>query len=202
MMRHAMLSALITGKTRVKLLLRFFLNPDASSYLREIASEFNESTNSIRIELKRFAEAGLLTERERGGRVYYCANRQHPLFAEIHSIVHKTLGIDTLLEELVAKIGSLSRAYLVGDYAKGVDGGLIDLVLVGTKIDMGYLHSLVGRVERRIDRKIRYLVLDDVEEEQVMLRLSSQPRLLLWSRDGRRRPLNARAGAGARSAPT
>jgi hypothetical protein len=176
-----MLDALITGKTRIKLLLRFFLNPDTSSYLREIASEFNESTNSIRIELKRFADAGLLNETARSGRIYYSANRRHPLFQEIHVIVQKTLGLDTLMEELIRKVGTLKRAFIVGEYAKGVDSRLIDLILVGTNIDVSFLHVLAGRVEDLIGRKIRYLVLQEDEEEEVMNKFENGPALLIWN---------------------
>jgi len=53
------LDSLITSQTRVKLLLRFFLNPESRSYLRELAEEFGESTNSVRVELNRLTEAGL-----------------------------------------------------------------------------------------------------------------------------------------------
>jgi len=55
-----MIESLITSKTRVKLLLKFFLNSDTTSYLRGLESEFGESTNSIRVELNRLEEAGLL----------------------------------------------------------------------------------------------------------------------------------------------
>ena len=41
-----MLESLITSKTRVKLLLKFFLNPGTKAYLREIAAEFGESSNA------------------------------------------------------------------------------------------------------------------------------------------------------------
>ena len=56
-----MLDTLITSKTRIKLLMKFFLNPGIKAYLRGLATEFDESTNSIRLELNRFSEANLLT---------------------------------------------------------------------------------------------------------------------------------------------
>jgi hypothetical protein len=46
-----MLQALITSRTRIKLLLKFFLNSSNTSYLRDLAAEFGESTNAIRLEL-------------------------------------------------------------------------------------------------------------------------------------------------------
>jgi NTP pyrophosphatase (non-canonical NTP hydrolase) len=45
------LDALITSKTRVKMLLKFFTNGTSSAYLRGLAEEFGESTNAIRHEL-------------------------------------------------------------------------------------------------------------------------------------------------------
>ena len=51
-----MLSTLITNKTRIKLLVKFFLNPGTRSYLRSLATEFNESTNAIRLELNKFED--------------------------------------------------------------------------------------------------------------------------------------------------
>jgi len=60
------LDSLITSQTRVKLLLKFFLNPERRSYLRELAEEFGESTNSVRVELNRLNEAGLLTSFDEG----------------------------------------------------------------------------------------------------------------------------------------
>jgi DNA-binding MarR family transcriptional regulator len=57
---QTILDTLIQSKTRLKLLLRFFLNPESSAYLRGLAQEFNESTNAVRVELNRFEEAGLI----------------------------------------------------------------------------------------------------------------------------------------------
>ena len=46
---QTMLDTLIQSKTRLKLLLRFFLNPESSAYLRGLAQEFDESTNAVRV---------------------------------------------------------------------------------------------------------------------------------------------------------
>ena len=74
-----MLDTLITSKTRIKLLLKFFLNSNASSYLRNLESEFQESTNGIRLELNKFEKAGLLQSHMSGNKKLYQANTGHPL---------------------------------------------------------------------------------------------------------------------------
>ena len=56
-----MIETLISSKTRIKLLLKFFLNSNTTSYLRSLESEFGESTNAIRVELNRLENAGMLS---------------------------------------------------------------------------------------------------------------------------------------------
>ncbi len=126
-----MLDTIITSKTRMRLLLRFFLNPSTYSYLRELAAEFNESTNAIRVELDRFSEAGYFEKKANGNRILYKANEKHPLFPEIHSIVRKYTGIDVIAEQIIQRLGNIKAAYVIGDYAIGKDTGIIDIVLVG-----------------------------------------------------------------------
>ncbi|HMS99836.1 MAG TPA: ArsR family transcriptional regulator, partial [Saprospiraceae bacterium] len=87
-----MIEALISSKTRIKLLLKFFLNSNNKSYLRSLESEFGESSNAIRVELNRFEEAGMLSSFTSGNRKYFQANTQHPLYNEVHNILRKQLG--------------------------------------------------------------------------------------------------------------
>ena len=49
-----MLETLITSKTRIKLLLKFFLNSKNQSYLRNLESEFGESSNAYSIRAEPF----------------------------------------------------------------------------------------------------------------------------------------------------
>jgi DeoR/GlpR family transcriptional regulator of sugar metabolism len=75
-----MLEALITSKTRIKLLLKFFLNPSTSAHLRGLATEFNESSNAIRLELNRLEDAGMLTTVSEGNKKLFQVNKKHALF--------------------------------------------------------------------------------------------------------------------------
>ena len=160
-----MLDTLITSQTRVKLLLKFFLNPESKSYLRELAEEFGESTNAVRLELNRLAQAGLLTSAEEGRTKVYQANPRHPLFPEIQSMVRKFTGIDQLIPQVLSQLGDVRSAFIVGDYAKGIDSGIIDLVLVG-RVYQSYLQKLIDKVEPLIRRKIRFLTLSEDELER------------------------------------
>jgi predicted DNA-binding protein YlxM (UPF0122 family) len=177
---NSLLSPLVTSPTRAKLLLRFFSNPETSSYLRELANEFSISTNSVREELNRFSEAKLLTSYKNGREVRYQASPKHPLFDELVSIAKKTLGIDHIIEHIVQQLGEVNLALLVDDYAIGRDTGILDLVLVGN-LDQGRLAELVARTESLIQRKVRTLCLTPKEFEGLKDTLEQRPQLVLWT---------------------
>jgi len=172
-------AGLIASKTRVKLLIRFFFNPEARSYLRELAKEFNVSTNAVREELNQLTQTKLLKSERDGRQVYYSADTAHPLFPELKSMVSKVMGIDQVVEGIVDRLGDLERAYLIDDYAEGKDTGIIDLVLVGN-IDQYHLNDLSRKTERYIKRKIRSLVLSKDEYGKLLPELKRRPRILIW----------------------
>jgi DNA-binding transcriptional ArsR family regulator len=151
------------------------------AYLRQLADEFGESTNSVRVELNRLTEAGILESEAKGNVIQYKAKQSHPLFPEIKSIVSKMTGLDSIIEWVIQRLGDLDYAYLIGDYAKGKDSGVIDVILVG-KVDKTYLIELIEKAEDLVQRKIRYLVMNQVEIDQYKLQ-NEEPILLLWSKN-------------------
>jgi hypothetical protein len=174
-------SGLIASKTRIKLLVRLFFNPETRSYLRELAKEFNVSTNSVREELNQLKNTDLILSEKRGRQVLYQANTGHPLFPELKSMVAKVMGIDRVIDSIVMRLGDLEQAYLIDDYAEGKDSGIIDLLLVG-EIDPYHLNDLSRKTERYIKRRIRTLVMTEDEFQAFASRLESRPNILIWRR--------------------
>jgi len=72
-----------SSNDRIKLLVRFFFNPESQSYLRELAKEFEVSTNAVREELNQLNKTNLVTKEKNGRQVYYRANQKHPLTSTI-----------------------------------------------------------------------------------------------------------------------
>jgi len=152
-----MIEALISSKTRIKLLLKFFLNSNNSAYLRGLHSEFGESTNGIRVELNRFLEAGLLSVSTVGNKKYFRANTDHPLFSDIHKILLKYVGIETVISNVINRLGSVDLVYLVGDISKGSESSIIDLLIIGD-VDKTYLIQLIEKAESMITKRVRYML--------------------------------------------
>lgn len=176
-----LLSGIIGSKTRIKLLMRLFFNPKTRSYLRELAKEFDVSTNAVREELNQLKRTKLLKSQKDGRQVYYRANTEHSLFPELKSMVEKVLGIDKVIDGIVHRLGDLEKAYLMDDYAEGKDTGIIDLLLVGN-IDTYHLNDLSRKTERYIKRKIRSLSLTRAEYLQFYPELKKRPQILIWEK--------------------
>lgn len=175
-----MIKTLITSQTRIKLLLKFFLNSSTKAHLRGLESEFGESSNSIRIELNRFENAGLLCSLKEGNKKIYQANTDHPLFVDIHSIILKETGIDKVLEKVIHRIGNLICIYLTGDFARGKNSPVIDLILIGTDIDSNYLAKKVTQAEVLIGRRVNYVLLDPAEADASLIKLKKTDLFPLW----------------------
>jgi hypothetical protein len=175
-----MLESLITSKTRIKLLLKFFLNSNTSAYLRSLTSEFGESSNAIRIELNRFEEAGLLTTHFVGNKKIFRANHDHPLFPDIQNLVRKNIGIDQIVDQVLSRCGNLYSAWITGDFAKGINNKTIDILLVGEELNQRDIEALIVKTEELIHRKIGFKIISPGECEKYIAKINT---LLLWSKD-------------------
>ncbi|MDB5203105.1 MAG: hypothetical protein JWQ27_2514 [Ferruginibacter sp.] len=177
-----MIEALISSKTRIKLLLKFFLNSSTRAYLRGLEEEFGESSNAIRLELNKLENVGMITGEVEGNKKYFKANTGHPLFKDLNSIVKKFVGIDTIIEYVISKLGDVSRVYICGDIAKGLDSSVIDLDVVGD-VNVNYLAELAKKAEPLVKRKIRFAVYSPEEYDTILQNIVKENyKLLIWSK--------------------
>ena len=148
-----MLGQLITSKTRLRLLIKFFISQANRGYLNGLASEMGESTNSIRKELNHLHDAGYLEKLKADNKIEYKANVKHPLFDVLRKVVLKHLGLEDVVETVLERMGKVKEIILVGDYAKGIDSGKIEVFLIGNDLDMEYIAQLEEKIENLIRRK-------------------------------------------------
>jgi hypothetical protein len=153
-----MLEALITSKTRLRLLIKFFVNIANKGYLNSLANEFGESTNSVRKELNNLSQAGYLNKEEINNKVIYTANIKHPMFSVLQKLVRKHLGIEQIVESIYTRIGEIKKVVIIGDYARGVDSGAIEILLVGENINTKFLDELTPKLKKAISRDIKFFI--------------------------------------------
>ena len=174
-----MIKTLITSKTRVKLLLKFFLNPQNSAYLRGLSEELEESTNAVRLELNRLESANMLNSSKVGNKKIFTVNKSHPLFKDVNQIVRKYLGIDIIIENIIKGLGEPTKIFLTGELAEGRNSDIVDVILVGT-ISKNYLTEVIEKTEKLIERKIRYIAYTEKEFSE---RRQDKKQLLIWSKN-------------------
>lgn len=164
-----MLDNIITSKTRVRLLTKFFINVANEGYLRGLATEMNESTNSIRKELNNLTEAGYLIKHDVNQRIIYKANQNNPFFTLLQQVVRKYVGLDTIIEMVVERMGQVERVFVIGDYAKGIDSGKIEVVLEGQALNEDYILHLAQSITREIKKEVVFFVTNQHDNSGLLI---------------------------------
>lgn len=182
------------GKTRRAVLGLLYARPDEAFYLRQITREVRAGQGAVQRELQRLGDAGVLLREARGREVHFRANRACPIFAELHGLVQKTVGLaDVLRVALTPLQAAITLAVVYGSQAAGTAtvGSDVDLLVVGDVDDMA-LHKAVAQAEAKLARPVNYTVLSPIEFARkrrqrggFVARVLAGPRIaLLGPRDG------------------
>ena len=166
-----MLNNLITSKTRLRLLIKFFISQANRGYLNGLANEMGESTNSIRKELNHLYDAGYLEKVKNDNKV----NSKHPLYDTLKKVVYKHLGLEDLVATVIERMGNVKKIILIEDYAKGIDSKNIEVVLVGQYLNFEYISQLEDKIEMLIGRKVSFYLASKF--------LSDKPHIVIFDKD-------------------
>ena len=149
-----MLNKLITSKTRLRLLIKFFVSQTNKGHLNGLANEMGESTNSIRKELNNLYDAGYINKIKKENKIEYNVNTSHPLYETLRSVVLKHLGLEDLVDTVITRMGNVKKIILIGDYAEGIDSGKIEVFLIGKELNFNYISQLEEKIEKLIKEKL------------------------------------------------
>tara|TARA_B100001063_G_scaffold57644_1_gene51886 strand:+ start:1910 stop:2422 length:513 start_codon:yes stop_codon:yes gene_type:complete len=169
-----MLGELITSKTRLRLLIKFFVSQTNKGYLNGLANEMGESTNSIRKELNHLYDAGYLNKTKSENKIEYNVNTNHPLYDTLRKVVMKHLGLEDIVETVLEKMGNVQSIILTGDYAKGIDSGDIEIFLVGKNLNTEYISNLELKIKKLINRKVSFYLSSKFQSNQQNIVLFSK----------------------------
>ena len=153
-----MLGELITSKTRLRLLIKFFVSQANRGYLNGLATEMGESTNAIRKELNHLHDAGYLQKEKANNKIQYKANTKHPMFSVLQKVILKHLGLEDAVEIVLERMGDVEQIILIGNYAKGIDSGKIEIIIVGQDLNTSYVRNLEEKIEKLISRKVAFFL--------------------------------------------
>jgi predicted nucleotidyltransferase len=147
------------SKARQELFRLYFSNPDKVFYLRELERELGTPVSMLRKELVALEKEGIFNSERKGNLLYYCLNKNYPLFDELKSIVFKTVGIKASLEKLLSAVKGIDTAFIYGSYAKNSENAKsdIDLFVIGDP-DEDMLLDKINKLEKILKREINYSI--------------------------------------------
>jgi len=155
-----MLETLLGSKLRAKVLGWLFSHPDERYFVRQLTALVNEDSTNVSRELTRLEKTGILVKNTEGKQKYYQANRQSPLFNELHGLMLKTVGVaDIIKKALEPRMADIKLAFIFGSVARSTDDRRsdIDLMMVG-KISFGDAVSLLTPAEQKLGREVNLVV--------------------------------------------
>jgi DNA-binding transcriptional ArsR family regulator len=148
------LATVLFGKSMRAILAQLYGRPERRFYVREIARAAGISPSSLQRDLAALAGAGIIERHENGRQVYYQANPNSPIFAELKGIVTKTFGVADFVRGMLRPHEKHIRAaFIYGSVAKGTEapGSDVDLFVIGDlppselAIDLGRINIELGR---------------------------------------------------------
>lgn len=153
-----MLTDILFGAYRKKVLGQLLLHPDTDYHVRELARLTSTAPGTLHKELARLAAAGLLLRKEQGNQVRYQANQQCPVFPELAGLLRKTTGAAELLANALAPLQP-RLALIFGSLASGTETASsdVDVLVIG---DLGFadLVRATHPVQAELGREVNPVV--------------------------------------------
>lgn len=179
---------MLFGDNHRRLLGLLLMRPEQSFHVREIARLTGLDAGNAHRELKRMAQAGLVTSVRVGNQVRYQADGACPIFAELTAIMRKTSGMaDVLRAALTPLAERITVAFVFGSVAKGEEGphSDIDLMVVGD-VPFEEVVQTACAAHETLRRQVNPVVMtaDDFRsklsnKERFVTRLMAEPKLIL-----------------------
>jgi predicted nucleotidyltransferase len=151
------LSNALFSKVQQRVLALIFGQPERSFYMSEIVRNVRSGTGAVERELSRLQRSGLVSVERIGNQKHFRANHQSPIFAELQSIVIKTVALTGPLgKALELHSDRITAAFVYGSVAKGTDTARsdIDLMVIGDELNYSELYTALLNVETALGRKV------------------------------------------------
>jgi len=167
--RSSSLADALFTSTQQGVLSFLFGQPGRSFYVTQIMALANSGRGAVQRELSRLSESGLVTVKKVGTQKHYQANPDSPLFAELCSIIRKTVGLEEPLRAAVASLpGKIVLALIYGSVAKRTDTSTsdIDLLVVADDLTLEETYTALAPVEKLLERRVNPTLYTSQEFDQ------------------------------------
>ncbi|MFZ5462408.1 MAG: nucleotidyltransferase domain-containing protein [Pseudomonadota bacterium] len=136
---------LFPNKYRRGVLAVLFMRTGLRVHLRELARLIGAAPGPLKRELDLLSAAGLVRKTREGRQVYFTANTEHPVFAELQALLRKTVGLADVLRACLAPLASrITAAFVYGSVASGTEQAEsdIDVMVIGEVTFAEVVHAL------------------------------------------------------------
>jgi predicted nucleotidyltransferase len=130
--------------------------PDKWWYLSELAAFICTRPSSLQRELSALVHSGILEQRRDGRRVYFKAETRSPIFTDLRSVLEKTAGLVSTLQNLLRPFGGeISIVFIYGSVACQEEHATsdVDLMVIGT-VGLAELSPGLRNAEKQLGREI------------------------------------------------
>jgi uncharacterized protein len=144
------------GKTRQALLALLFSRADEAHLQETLIQLAALGRGSVQRELEFLAQAGIAQRTVRGRQVYFQANPESPIYAELRGLVVKTVGVADILRTALAPLAKgIQVAFVYGSIAKGQErrASDVDLMVIG-EVSFADISEVMGAAQKSIGREV------------------------------------------------
>jgi len=180
------LALIVSSKVRAEILRIFFGVENREIHLREIERRTGFAIGTVRQETQKLEKIGLLNKRKDGNRTYFIANREHPLYNEIHGIVLKTSGLADAIRQGL-KDEDIRCAFIFGSIAEGSEKpeSDIDLFVIGNA-GLRRLSASLKKSARNFGRELNIVAMTEKEfsarnkkKDHFVLQVMNSPKIMI-----------------------
>ena len=174
-MSKRILENLFDSRARVRLLRFLFRNSDQSFTVKELVDRLQEDRQTVKKEVERFNEIGLLNKMKNGkssGQEHFVLNGEFQFIHELRGLILKSSPAEK--EEITSrlnKIGRIKLAVVAGSFLdwENPQNTPTDLLVVTDDLDRRKFGNFLKYLEAETGGEIRFVVM---EKEEFTYRLS------------------------------
>jgi len=150
----SVLHEILSSRVRSEIFRLLFGASDRQLHIREMERRTGFSVATVRQELQKLSQMQLVEAQRSGNRLYYRANKGHPLYPDIRNMVLKTSGMIDILRDALDKEGVMI-AFVFGSVASNQEGATsdVDLMVIGD-VGLRTLSGWLSGVSEQIGREI------------------------------------------------